>query len=122
MLDRLCYIRHGLKFVDPSLWLQRSPMFARSGVGLPRSIYLTSGVLLVTSWAQVCGCWVNNLRRWTVRVSLAGDVAVVMFLFFGHLGGEKHVVESLGGGGASEMTSPISRFEGRRGGGQRAVR
>jgi hypothetical protein len=39
-------------------------------------------------------------------VSLAGDMAVMKVVFFGHLGGKKEEVWNLGGGCTSAMISP----------------
>jgi hypothetical protein len=43
---------------------------------------------------------------------LAADMAVVMFVFFGHVGGEKQIAGDPSADGASAMTSPRSRVEG----------
>jgi hypothetical protein len=52
---------------------------------------------------------------------IGGNVAVVMALFFGHLGGEEQAAGDLGGVDASAMTSRRLCFEGRARG-QREVR
>jgi hypothetical protein len=44
---------------------------------------------------------------------MAGDVAMVMVLSFGHLGGKGQTTGVPGGGGALAMSSPRSRVEGR---------
>jgi hypothetical protein len=47
------------------------------------------------------------------RCLISGNVALVMVLFFAHLGGEKQAAGDLGGVGASATTSPRLCFEGR---------
>jgi hypothetical protein len=54
--------------------------------------------------------WIPGRRPRKVdhAYALASDVAVVMIVFFGNLGGNEQATRDHGGGGASAITSPRS--------------